>query len=60
MQVWKHIGKLIFNMPVLVEAIKISDRMVRELMRLFFMKIIKYNVSYINSNLRGSDWIEIS
>ena len=55
MQVWKHIGKLIFNMPVLVEAIKISDRMVRELMRLFFMKIIKYNVSYINSNLRGSD-----
>ena len=31
-QVWKYIGELIFNMLVLVGTIKISDRIVRELM----------------------------
>ena len=33
-QVWKYIGELIFNMLVLVGTIKISDRIVREIMRL--------------------------
>ena len=33
-QVWKYIGELIFNMLVLVGTIKISDRVVREMMRL--------------------------
>ena len=33
-QVWKHIGELIFNMLVLVGTIKISDRVVREMMGL--------------------------
>lgn len=33
-QVWKYIGELIFNMLVLVETIKISDRIVREMMGL--------------------------
>ena len=31
-QVWKYIGELIFNMLVLVGTIKISDRVVREMM----------------------------
>ena len=29
--VWNYIGELIFNMLVLVGAIKMSDRLVREL-----------------------------
>ena len=33
-QVWKYIGELIFNMLVLVGSIKISDRVVREMMGL--------------------------
>ena len=33
-QVWKYIGDLIFNMLVLVGTIKISDRVVREMMGL--------------------------
>ena len=33
-QVWKYIGELIFNMLVLVGTIKLSDRVVRELMGL--------------------------
>jgi hypothetical protein len=33
-QVWKYIGELIFNMLVLVGTIKISDRVVREMMGL--------------------------
>ena len=33
-QVWKYIGELIFNMLVLVETIKLSDRVVREMMGL--------------------------
>lgn len=33
-QVWKYIGELIFNMLVLVGTIKISDRIVREMMGL--------------------------
>lgn len=33
-QVWKYIGELIFNMLVLVGTIKVSDRMVREMMGL--------------------------
>ena len=33
-QVWKYIGKLIFNILVLVGTIKISDRIVREMMGL--------------------------
>ena len=33
-QVWKYIGELIFNMLVLVGTIKISDRVVREVMGL--------------------------
>ncbi len=33
-QVWKYIGELIFNMLVLVVTIKISDRIVREMMGL--------------------------
>lgn len=32
--VWNYIGELIFNMLVLVGAIKMSDRLVRELMGL--------------------------
>lgn len=33
-QVWKYIGELIFNMLVLVGTIKISERVVREMMGL--------------------------
>ena len=33
-QVWKYIGELIFNMLVLVGTIKISDRVVKEMMGL--------------------------
>lgn len=33
-QVWKYIGELIFNMLVLIGTIKISDRIVREMMGL--------------------------
>lgn len=33
-QVWKYVGELIFNMLVLVGTIKISDRIVREMMGL--------------------------
>ena len=32
--VWNYIGELIFNMLVLVGAIKMSDRLIRELMGL--------------------------
>jgi NAD(P)H-hydrate repair Nnr-like enzyme with NAD(P)H-hydrate dehydratase domain len=32
--VWKYIGELIFNMLVLVGTIKISDRVVKEMMGL--------------------------
>ena len=32
--VWKYIGELIFNMLVLVGTVKISDRLVRELLGL--------------------------
>ena len=33
-QVWKYIGELIFNMLVLVGTIKISDRVIKEMMGL--------------------------
>lgn len=33
-QVWKYIGELVFNMLVLVGTIKVSDRIVREMMGL--------------------------
>lgn len=33
-QVWSYIGELIFNMLVLVGAVKMSDRVVREMMGL--------------------------
>lgn len=33
-QVWKYIGELIFNMLVLVGTIKMSDRVIREMMGL--------------------------
>ena len=33
-QVWKYIAELIFNMLILVGAIKMSDRVVREMMGL--------------------------
>ena len=33
-QVWKYIGELIFNMLVLVGTVKMSDRVVREMMGL--------------------------
>ena len=33
-QVWKYIGELVFNMLVLVGTIKMSDRVVREIMGL--------------------------
>lgn len=32
--VWKYVGELIFNMLVLVGAVKLSDRIVREMMGL--------------------------
>ena len=32
--VWKYIGELVFNMLVLVGAVKMSDRIVREMMGL--------------------------
>ena len=32
--VWKYIGELVFNMLVLVGTIKVSDRVVREMMGL--------------------------
>ncbi len=32
--VWKYIGELIFNMLVLVGTVKISDRLVREMLGL--------------------------
>lgn len=31
-QVWAYIGELIFNMLVLVGSVKISDRIIREMM----------------------------
>lgn len=33
-QVWKYIGELVFNMLVLVGAVKMSDRIIREMMGL--------------------------
>ena len=33
-QVWKYVGELIFNMLVLVGTIKLSDRVVRDMMGL--------------------------
>ena len=33
-QVWTYIGELVFNMLVLVGTIKMSDRVVREMMGL--------------------------
>jgi len=33
-QVWKYIGELVFNMLVLVGTIKMSDRVIREMMGL--------------------------
>ena len=33
-QVWSYVGELIFDMLVLVGAIKMSDRVVREMMGL--------------------------
>ena len=32
--VWKYIGELVFNMLVLVGAVKMSDRIIREMMGL--------------------------
>lgn len=32
--VWKYIGELIFNMLVLVGTVKLSDRLVREMLGL--------------------------
>lgn len=32
--VWKYIGELVFNMLVLVGTVKMSDRIVREIMGL--------------------------
>ena len=32
--VWSYIGELVFNMPVLVGAVKMADRVVREMMGL--------------------------
>lgn len=32
--VWKYIGELIFNMLILVGTVKISDRLVREMLGL--------------------------
>lgn len=32
--VWSYVGKLIFNMLVLVSAVKMTDRVVREMMGL--------------------------
>ena len=33
-QVWAYIGELVFNMLVLVGSVKMSDRIIREMMRL--------------------------
>ncbi len=33
-QVWKYVGELVFNMLVLVGAVKMSDRIIREMMGL--------------------------
>ncbi len=33
-QVWSYIGELVFNMLVLVGAVKMADRVVREMMGL--------------------------
>ena len=33
-QVWSYIGELVFNMLVLVGTVKMSDRVVREMMGL--------------------------
>ena len=33
-QVWKYVGELIFNMLVLVGTIKLSDRVVKDMMGL--------------------------
>ena len=33
-QVWSYVGELVFNMLVLVGAIKMSDRIIREMMGL--------------------------
>ena len=33
-QVWSYVGELIFNMLVLVGAVKMADRVVREMMGL--------------------------
>ena len=34
LQVWAYIGELVFNMLVLVGAVKMSDRIIREMMGL--------------------------
>ena len=33
-QVWSYVGELLFNMLVLVGAVKMSDRIIREMMGL--------------------------
>lgn len=33
-QVWSYIGELIFNMLILVGSVKMSDRIIREMMGL--------------------------
>ena len=35
--VWSYIGELIFNMLVLVGTIKMSDRIVKEMMGLYYV-----------------------
>lgn len=44
-QVWSYIGELVFNMLVLVGTIKMSDRVVREMMGLQMKgrEIYEYN-----------------
>ncbi len=31
-QVWQYVGELVFNMLVLVDSVKMSDRIIREMM----------------------------
>ena len=34
MQIWSYVGELLFNMLVLVGSVKMSDRIIREMMGL--------------------------
>lgn len=52
--VWKYIGELIFNMLVLVGTVKISDRLVREMLGIQEVKL-KVTIEEIEEDLCDLD-----